>query len=266
MIFLLINLVFESGGIKGLAYVGAIKYFESRGYKIFKASGTSVGAIFATLVIAGYKADEMVKIINRIDIDDLVKANNFKNKLKSQGIYNVSGIEKVMDEVLRKKGISTFSDVKFGEDYLLKIVVTDNIKKEMVVFPNDLNKYGYDKDNFKISKAVAMSCAIPLFYSKYQIGDNRFVDGGATCRFPLDLVKDDKILTYGLKVNKDDRFINKLQKVIYKCVESKKSENMEIIFIDTLNIRSIQFTKGLKNRVELYKAGYLSVANFFNNK
>ena len=56
-----VNVAFEGGGIKGLAYVGAIRYLEKRGYRIFRASGTSVGSIFASLAVAGYNSFEIEK-------------------------------------------------------------------------------------------------------------------------------------------------------------------------------------------------------------
>ncbi len=45
------NLVFEGGGVKGIAYVGAIKVLEEKGImpNIVRVGGTSAGAINAVL-------------------------------------------------------------------------------------------------------------------------------------------------------------------------------------------------------------------------
>ena len=67
-----VNVAFEGGGIKGLAYIGAIKCLEDYGIKIFKASGTSVGSIFASLVVAGYKSFELEEIIEQIDVNKIL--------------------------------------------------------------------------------------------------------------------------------------------------------------------------------------------------
>ncbi|MDD1781375.1 patatin-like phospholipase family protein [Enterovibrio sp. ZSDZ35] len=53
------NVVFEGGGAKGIAHIGALKAIESYGLKIDKVAGTSAGAIIACLVALGYSADEL---------------------------------------------------------------------------------------------------------------------------------------------------------------------------------------------------------------
>lgn len=51
--------IFEGGGAKGLAHVGAIKAAEERKIQFTGVAGASAGAIAATLVAAGYKADDL---------------------------------------------------------------------------------------------------------------------------------------------------------------------------------------------------------------
>ncbi|RUS81387.1 hypothetical protein EGW08_010825 [Elysia chlorotica] len=55
------NLVFEGGGVKGLAFVGAIKCLEELGIRqqIRRFAGTSVGSIAAAMVAMGYHYDEL---------------------------------------------------------------------------------------------------------------------------------------------------------------------------------------------------------------
>jgi NTE family protein len=52
--------IFEGGGAKGYAHVGALKAAEERGIAFRKVAGTSAGAIVAALVAAGYTADELL--------------------------------------------------------------------------------------------------------------------------------------------------------------------------------------------------------------
>lgn len=51
--------IFEGGGAKGLAHVGALKAAEARGLEFIGIAGASAGAIIAALVAAGYTADEL---------------------------------------------------------------------------------------------------------------------------------------------------------------------------------------------------------------
>lgn len=55
--------VFEGGGVKGIALVGALEEIEQAGYHFVNVAGTSAGAIVATLVAAGYSAAELKPII-----------------------------------------------------------------------------------------------------------------------------------------------------------------------------------------------------------
>lgn len=52
--------IFQGGGAKGYAHVGALKAAEERGIKFTRVAGTSAGAIIASLVAAGYSADELL--------------------------------------------------------------------------------------------------------------------------------------------------------------------------------------------------------------
>ena len=54
--------IFQAGGIKGIAHIGAVTALEERGFKCVKAAGTSVGAVIACLLIAGYSGKELKDI------------------------------------------------------------------------------------------------------------------------------------------------------------------------------------------------------------
>ncbi len=53
------DLVFEGGGAKGMAFVGAMEAFEAAGHSFGRVVGSSAGAITATVLAAGYDAAEM---------------------------------------------------------------------------------------------------------------------------------------------------------------------------------------------------------------
>jgi putative hydrolase of the HAD superfamily len=51
--------IFEGGGAKGLAHVGALKACEERKIRFKGVAGTSAGAIIAGLIAVGYEAEEL---------------------------------------------------------------------------------------------------------------------------------------------------------------------------------------------------------------
>jgi predicted acylesterase/phospholipase RssA len=58
------DLVFEGGGAKGMAFVGAISELLNAGHSCNRLLGTSAGAITATLLAAGYGPAEMSDAMN----------------------------------------------------------------------------------------------------------------------------------------------------------------------------------------------------------
>jgi predicted acylesterase/phospholipase RssA len=53
------DLVFEGGGVKGIALAGAFSVLEQRGFETKNVAGTSGGAVVGSLVAAGYTAKEL---------------------------------------------------------------------------------------------------------------------------------------------------------------------------------------------------------------
>src|SRR5579871_35717 len=51
--------IFQGGGAKGLAHVGALTELENMGIEFVGVAGTSAGSIIAALIAAGYKASEL---------------------------------------------------------------------------------------------------------------------------------------------------------------------------------------------------------------
>ncbi|MFM9978086.1 MAG: patatin-like phospholipase family protein [Sphingomonadaceae bacterium] len=53
-------LVFEGGGARGVAHVGALQAVEDSGYRIDGVAGTSAGALVAVLVALGFEAEDII--------------------------------------------------------------------------------------------------------------------------------------------------------------------------------------------------------------
>jgi NTE family protein len=60
----LFDMVFEGGGAKGSAFVGALRALRGQGHATRRLVGTSAGAITAALLAAGYSPDEMLDAVN----------------------------------------------------------------------------------------------------------------------------------------------------------------------------------------------------------
>ncbi len=66
------NLVFEGGGVKGIAYVGALQVLEATGVlgEIERVGATSAGAINAVLLALNYSLDETRRGLEELDFNN----------------------------------------------------------------------------------------------------------------------------------------------------------------------------------------------------
>ena len=71
------DLVFEGGGAKGLAFVGALQAFERYGHRPRRLIGSSAGSITACLIAAGYSSQENLAAINEKTPDGRPRFTSF---------------------------------------------------------------------------------------------------------------------------------------------------------------------------------------------
>ncbi len=192
---LLIDGVFSGGGIKGFAYVGALQILEERNIEFKRVAGTSAGAILACFIAAGYKASEIEELLDELDLKSLLDPPKIARTLPflkwlnlyfRLGLYQGKALEKWFYKKLAAKDIYTFDDLPRGS---LKLVASDLSNGQMIVLPDDLDKYGMNWKRFSVAKALRMSCGIPFFFEPVKLKDNKgeciVVDGGVLSNFPL---------------------------------------------------------------------------------
>src|SRR5262249_266067 len=63
-------LVLKGGGVKGIAYVGALEVLEEYGYHFNHFVGTSAGAISAALLAVGYTSEELEHILSKTNFTE----------------------------------------------------------------------------------------------------------------------------------------------------------------------------------------------------
>ena len=120
------NLVFEGGGVKGIAYVGALQVLEENGIlpAITRVGGTSAGAINAILVGLNFTPQETLRILNKLDFnkfmdDDLGALRDTKRLLNEFGWHKGDFFRKWISDLIKKKTgnrDATFADVQAQKD------------------------------------------------------------------------------------------------------------------------------------------------------
>lgn len=186
--------VFEGGGVKGIAFVGAIQEAERRGYSFQNVAGTSAGAIIAALLVAGYTGDELEELLDEMPFQTLNPTGWGKvpfigkglNVLIKNGIYSGMEIETWMQDKLKKKGIYRFGDLAPNR---LSIIASDITNGRIMQIPQDLEAYKLNPQSFSIARAVRMSSTIPYFFQPVIIRQGKqkivIVDGGLLSNFPV---------------------------------------------------------------------------------
>lgn len=210
---MLINGVFEGGGVKGISLAGAVKAAEQAGGKFNQVAGTSSGSIVASLIAAGYTSEEMkdlilstsfVRFLKRAPIFNTAIIGPALRVLLKKGLYSGEALEVWIKEVLVNKGIRTFRDLEKGK---LTIIASDITSGKILVLPDDLEKIGINPESFEVAHAVRMSCSIPYFFdpvllrlppklAKGKPFAEQFlhvVDGGLLSNFPLWLFDPDEL-------------------------------------------------------------------------
>ncbi len=219
-----VDLVFEGGGVKGIALVGAFSVLEQRGYEPQNMAGASAGAIVAALIAAGYTATELRKIIGELDYDHfkdeswedrIPLAGRSLSVLKDLGVYEGEAFLVWMRELLEAKEVRTFRDLVRREDpelryrYKAQVIASDVTERRLLVLPRDAHKLGIsDPDDLGVALAVRMSMSIPIFFEPVKFAnpqtgrEHLIVDGGMLSNFPVWLFDAEEPLwpTFGLKL------------------------------------------------------------------
>ncbi|XP_048745823.1 uncharacterized protein LOC125658584 isoform X2 [Ostrea edulis] len=193
------NLVFRGGGVKGLAYCGAIEVLEK--YKMIKNvkrfAGASAGAICATFLALGYSSSELKELLGTNFYTLLINFSKWEvhryptliyNLLNYFGFFETSNFLAWLGKAIEEKAGKGKKDLTFRELY-------DTTGKELCVIITSLNsqleEYCHPKTtpDLSIRKAVQISMSIPgLFQTQTVDNDGKldyYVDGGVTCNYPI---------------------------------------------------------------------------------
>lgn len=284
--------IFEGGGVRGIAFVGAICCLEERGCEFQRVAGTSAGSIMASLLAAGYTGRELrplvdigfTQFLDRDGIQALPVLGAPLGLLVEKGLYRGDSIEEWMNELLQKKGKTRFGDVMQNGVSRLKIIASDITKKEIMVLPDDLPEYGIDPMEFEIAKAVRMSISIPLFFKPVILRHggckSYVVDGGVLSNFPVwifDVEGPPRWPTFGFRLvdsptevclTESPDLVSYILDIFEAMIGEDQSrflrdrDSVRTISIPTLGIKSTDFDISPEKSRLLYQSGYDSSKKF----
>lgn len=177
-------LIMKGGGIKGLAYIGALaeltKYYSFNWY-----AGTSAGAIVAILLSAGYKIGELELILRNKNFKDFLDAGwmeRLMNLIVYKGLHKAHTFEQWIDRLLATKLASPTR-------VLLKDLVVNRVTiyacrrgQKAVIFDS---RIAGSRDT-PAAFAVRCSMSVPFVFTPMSQYGMRMFDGGLKQNYPIE--------------------------------------------------------------------------------
>jgi len=204
------NLVFEGGGIRGIAYTGAVNVLEKKGVLqgIEKVAGTSAGSIVALMISLGYTSKEIDSTIFNLKIEKFNDGRGgligkYRRMKRYYGIYKGDYFGTWLEQLIKNKTgnpLLTFKQL----DSLTK---TNKRFKKLYCIGANLTKQQTEIFSFEttpaiyLKTAVRISCSIPFFYQPVLLDSNWmetknpvkgynyqvYVDGGIVANYPINI-------------------------------------------------------------------------------
>lgn len=279
------NLVFEGGGVKGIAYIGALRVLISHDLlgNFTKFAGSSAGAIVATLLACNASMEDIEKILFTLDFSKFMDDSwgifrDFYRMLTSYGIYKGGELLQFFENTLADATGS--KDITFAELY-------NKTKKTLIITGSNINtcksEY-YSKDttpNMKIKNALRITVSIPFVF-KPVVGDTGdiLVDGGTYNNLPMNVFRESEDVTLGIRLMSDvdqmgrkeikslKNFASELVGNLSDLACSKfitTSDERRIVDISTGNVKSTDF--GLDKTIKqwLIDSGQTAMTTFIEN-
>lgn len=185
------KLVFAGGGVRGLAYIGAIEAIEATHPRFLAevtcAAGASIGALFALLVVLGYSVAEIraaafdtdfaVFLANDGDIDVV-------NLFTSFGLSRGTQMTRRVAALIAAKGFA--EDIAFA-------ALSAQTGRDLVVLATCVDTQSvehFDADaspDLSVTAALRMSMSVPLLFTAPLHNGRYYTDAGVLNNYPIDL-------------------------------------------------------------------------------
>jgi NTE family protein len=207
------NLVFSGGGVRGIAYLGAVEVLDE--YRILdnieRVAGTSAGAITATLLSLRLRVAEMRELFLTLDFRKVPQSDTRHTKrrlisipdeenprrfLRSYGWYSSQYFYHWLQDIIAHQyggnPKASFRDFRERGYRDLYIVAANVSRQRAEVFSPD------HTPEVAVADAVRMSISIPLYFESLRFNGKRFgsgeyyVDGGLYDNFPVHIFDKEK--------------------------------------------------------------------------
>ena len=209
--------VFEGGGCRGAAHIGAFEAAVKCGVNFSEVAGTSAGSIIAALIGAGATPEFLLdkcaslqfselldepknriapifgwRMVNRVLSSPLRLFGKDLSLLRkiflvSGAAYSSARIEDWLDDLLAELLPEASRPIRFADLIIPTAIVAGDLSGNRYKLWTTKHDVGA-----KVSMAVRCSCSIPLFFEPVESGNDFLVDGGILSNLPAFAFSDEK--------------------------------------------------------------------------
>lgn len=243
------GLALGGGAVFGAAHVGVIRAIEENNLDISHMTGTSIGAVVASLYAFGKTCDEIEEIASELHWIDIAGLSLSRYALLSN--------QKVGELIINCIGDKNIEDSNIP----LALIATDAANGEKVV----LNKGN-------LAEAVMASTSIPGIFEPIKIDDKMLIDGGVVENVPIrTLCNMGADFTIGVDLNSSHKYekpkniieviLNSFHFIMMRCSELQTKDADMLI---TPNLSA--FNRSDMSQIdELMEAGYNDAKDTLKN-
>jgi predicted acylesterase/phospholipase RssA len=269
------SLVLKGGGMKGIAYAGALQELEPY-YSFDHFVGTSAGAIAAALLAVGWRPSELETLLSGMQLRQFVTLNPFSvlsNMIFRGGLFQGDRLQAWIENNLRtKSGLQR--EVTFGDlPFQLQVPVSTR-KRGTVVFNRKTSPRS------SVAYAVRCSSSIPFFFTPGNWEGGEAMDAGAQHNLPIrpyfEEGGDDRVIILALVTQSQDRkgfvplfnIARGLTKVWLTQDEDAltRAHSHSVVAINTGPVRTMQLTLSGQARSFLLASGRLAAVKFLQER
>jgi len=275
--------VFEGGGVRGTALVGALNAAHERGITFRAVAGASAGAIVASLVAAGYELPQIRELMNKTSFRQFQDSNSrvpgFQQVLawRKLGFCRGEAFRRWIGELLsqqitgRRQAAPRFRDLRLP----LTVVATGVVNREPIVFSERRTP------DFVVADAVRMSMSIPFFFEPVRYGNELVVDGGVVSNFPIwafqDRLGEEQRPILGFRLQPEDlprRVPSNPVALAWELFWTSRAVSQDLqvshgpraltLDLPTLGVKTTDFGIAADKRQALYEAGYRAASSILD--
>ena len=264
-------IVLSSGGVRGVAYAGALAEADRRGLldAVTVFAGTSIGAAVAALLAIGYSGRELEQLVLSTDITGFVAEISLKkiiNALYAWGLSDGSEIGRFLGQCLVEKGLNadcTLGELHRQRGHELRVCAT-NLKRNIpVIFSRRTHP------DLPIVEACLCSMALPPLYQPRTLDGELYVDGALLNSFPCDDLDTTRGIVrrwrIALELTSIDKYFSRLAYVALQFAEfnngiGRLERRPDIVEVDAGDVSTTNFALSQAVIAQLIESGHRAMA------